>query len=281
MCLLTFLPAGVQPNLDHLHVGAVHNPHGHGYAIVTGHRLLTGRGLDPDAVIDRFARHRAAHPHGPAVFHSRWCTHGRVDLANCHPLRIGRDRRTVLAHNGILPAEVHPRRGDRRSDTRIAADEFIPRLGPLHRPATRARLQRWAGPGNKIVILTVDPAFDRNAYLLNEQQGIWQDRIWYSNDDFRLDPDIDTCMDPVICPHCGGTTPAVDDLCWVCGACWDCGEGAERCFCYTPARLDHQPSATAAPLDDDTGADNRFAAWWSVPAGERPPPSAPGSPPRR
>jgi glutamine amidotransferase len=260
MCLLTFLPAGVQPNLDSLRIGATHNPDGHGYAIIAGDRLLTGRGMDAARVIAEFARRRANHDDGPALFHSRFGTHGSNSLANCHPLPVGGDPRTVIAHNGVLPRDVHPARGDRRSDTRIAAETFIPSLGPLRLARTRATLQRWMGPHNKLVILTIDPAFRQPAYLLNADQGIWHEQAWYSNDGFRPSP-APLGADWVTCRQCSSATPTSDDECWTCGGCLICSDPAS-CLCYTPREAHHR-------LTTGTRTDHRPAwhleldEWWT------------------
>jgi len=185
VCLLTYLPAGVAPDLAALRTGAAANPDGHGYAVVAGDRLLTGRGLDADGLLEEFAHVRDLHPDRPALFHSRLATHGTLGPDNCHPFAVGADPRTVIAHNGILPALVQPRRGDPRSDTRIAAEDLLPALGPLHLRRTRQHLQRWMGPHNLMVLLTVDPRYRRHAYLFNEANGLWHDGTWYSNDSYQ------------------------------------------------------------------------------------------------
>lgn len=253
MCLLSFLPAGVLPDTDALANGALYNPDGHGYAIVTGGELLIGRGMDPVEVIVEFERHRRHHPDGPALFHSRFGTHGSIDVDNCHPFFLGHDQRTVIAHNGVLPNTVHPHKGDDRSDTRIAAEDFLPRFGALSSRRNRQQLQRWMTPDNKIVILTVDRRFRDRAYILNEASGLWQDRIWYSNDGFlpprrgrlwRFDEDSrgvpwwDEDMPLERCPLCSSIVDFSDGDCGLCGLCFDCGEEPADCFCYTPAALD-------------------------------------------
>lgn len=188
MCLLTFLPDGVMPDPDALHRGAERNPDGHGLAIVAGDQLIVRRGMSPHTMIDKLVRLRRRYPAGPALFHSRLATHGTRSLANCHPFAVDGDRRTVLAHNGILPSRVQPTKADPRSDTRIAAEEFRARFGPPHQARVRRRLERWITPFNRIVILTVDPAFTRQAFILNEHAGTWHDGTWYSNHDYQPEP---------------------------------------------------------------------------------------------
>lgn len=281
MCLLTFLPAGVLPDLDALYRGAARNPDGHGLAIlIPAHRSRPGRqgrgsggrgrlivrhDLNPDRLIQAMDQLRRHHLDGPALFHSRLATSGRPGLANCHPFPVDHDRRTVLAHNGILPPDLHPQRRDTRCDTRIAAEEFTTRFGPAHSPQVQRRLERAITPFNKIVILSVDPAFTRPAIVLNEDAGTWRQGIWYSNDDYQpsrrrdhrvdhradhwrdLGPDpgpwhqTDTAVGSGDCPRCGEpVTPAparADTRASSgCGWCWwwtchRCGLVLDDCLC--------------------------------------------------
>jgi hypothetical protein len=257
MCLLTFLPAGVTPDADALSNGTLVNDDGHGFAIVTDGRIVIEHGMDADPLIDAFARLRRRHHDGPALFHSRLGTHGTTRLDNCHPFPVGGDTRTVIAHNGILPKAVQPADNDPRSDTRIAAEEFLPAFGPLRLRRTRLRLERWMTRYNKMVILTVDRRFKQQAYILNESSGIWDGGIWYSNDGYRpprCQPrrpypvwmagswgtstgDSATAVD-----RCGNCWCLVDEegYCPVCGWCLDCGEPECDCLCYQPRRWDRR-----------------------------------------
>ena len=160
MCLLTFLPAGVLPDLTALPNGALLNDDGHGFAIVTGDRLLVRHGMDAEEMIDAFAAARSRAP-------SRA---GAVPLPVRDPRRHrpgqlppvpGRRRRPHRHRPQRCPAPrpCSPPRTDPRSDTRITAEEFLPAFGSLRLRRNRLRLQRWMGPDNKIVILTVDRRF--------------------------------------------------------------------------------------------------------------------------
>jgi Glutamine amidotransferases class-II len=242
MCLLTFYPAGILPDVTTLANGAYVNDDGHGFAIVTGRRILVRRGLDAERMVTSFDHLRGKYPDGPALFHSRFGTHGTIGRHNCHPFRVGGDRRTVLAHNGILPKMVQPREGDTRSDTRIAAEDLLPRkpFGSLGSWRGRDRLAKWLGPGNKIVILTVDPHYRENSYIVNEDRGIWDSGVWYSNNDYR-EPERWEIRDwraAPACPVCHAVD-AVDPyvgFCMECGCCIDCSAPAEYCFCYVPEK---------------------------------------------
>lgn len=185
MCLLTFCPAGIQPDSQGLLRGSVQNNDGHGYAIVHNGRLIIGKGMSAGQVIDEFMTKRAMFPDGPALFHSRFTTHGLTNVENCHPFRVGGDKQTVIAHNGVMPDEVQPRKGDHRSDTRITAESFLPRFGYLSRSRTRQRFGTWMGSYNKVVVLSVNPRFNQQAYIINESSGMWDGGIWYSNSAYK------------------------------------------------------------------------------------------------
>ncbi|MFI9504193.1 hypothetical protein [Nocardia sp. NPDC052566] len=233
MCILTFVKPGISPDLDALRGGAVANPHGHGYAIHTGHTVMVGRGLDADAVITEFASLRERYPDGPALFHSRLATHGPRSVDNCHPFRLGGDARTVLAHNGILPENVHPAAGDLRSDTRIAAEEFLPSgpFGSLDSWAGREQLERWLGT-DKMVLLTVDPAYKHPAYLFNERHGHWDQGSWYSNRSYLSETWATAGYTWMFCDDCGEFNDNSEGPhCWVCGFCADCSRRFPKCVC--------------------------------------------------
>jgi hypothetical protein len=278
MCLLSYFPAGVMPDADALHNGAIFNDDGHGYAIVDpiGNRIIVDRGMVARDMIKSFVETRRRFPDGPALFHSRLATDGWVNLLNTHPFPVGGDPRTVLAHNGIMP--LRPAKHDPRSDTRIVAEEFIPKaFGTLRRRRARLAFERWIQPWNKVVILTVDHRFRDHAFILNEEGGIWDDGAWYSNDMYQGwspskyryawdDGDLAVTSARALESRAAvlGPTDALFDQarrgkpaqrCWncqnpadytlgecpTCGMCFDCGEKPDRCLCYVPSRrLDRQ-----------------------------------------
>lgn len=210
MCLLSYFPPGVQPDADALRCGARCNNDGHGFGILIPGRdeILVFKSMNPTEAVDAFVKARAEHPDGPALFHSRLTTHGQTSTDNCHPFVVNGDPRTVVAHNGILPHDAHPKKVgtimvdkvakdgtpyqvatgiyDDRSDTRILADDLLMKRWPsLDSRHTRKRLTGWLGRGNKILVLTTDPKYKRNSYLFNAELGEWVGGVWYSNSSFR------------------------------------------------------------------------------------------------
>lgn len=269
MCLLTFFPDGVYPTpaaIKALDEGAKFNPDGYGYAMIAGDEILVRKGMDSELVLDLFLEDRKKYPKGPALFHSRIGTDGLTDESNCHPFYVGKDRKTVLAHNGILPRLARPKSlKDRRSDTRILAEVLLPEkpFGYFHSQLARDAFSEWMGPFNKVIILTTNPRYPNNVLIFNQDRGHWNHDAWWSNDSYcgyrstkkaagaivlgprpglgtkDLSGIIEDLDEIKKCPSCNDD--AVDKdyrVCWSCGNCADClaswtnGE----CLCRIPGR---------------------------------------------
>jgi len=191
MCILSYLPQGVGVDRKGLYNGGMNNPDGHGWAIISNDysEIFVGKSMYLGEALDDFERMRKQHIHAPALFHSRWATHGTVDVDNVHPFHVAGSNRTVVAHNGVFHrAEVQPEHGDRRSDTRIFADEvLLNRFKRLDKPTVQQAIADWCTPSNKLVILTVDPRFKNCAFIVNQERGQWDDStgIWHSNSDYK------------------------------------------------------------------------------------------------
>jgi glutamine amidotransferase len=272
--MLTFYPEGVVPaDTTAIANGAAYNNDGHGYAIVAGSRLIIKKSMNADYLIGQFMRDRATHPRGPALFHSRIGTAGATDKSNCHPFHLRGDRRTIVAHNGILPAMAQPSKKDRRSDTRLAADSILPhKFGFLGYAPNRVALAKWAGAWNKLVILTVNPQYSARSYIINESSGVWDGGVWYSNDDYRgwtvpacitrslarsrhVDDGWD-CDTEDECPFCGveGRIDRAARACTLCETCLDCLHCLEGCGCYVPDSLRRR--------DDSAHDEEDYLDWW-------------------
>jgi glutamine amidotransferase len=251
--MLTYIPNGVEIDSDALWNGGISNPDGHGYAIASGSLMIMGKSLNLGDAIDKFMAARDEH-NGPALFHSRWATHGGINVGNCHPFLVGGSFRTVVAHNGILPREAHPRNNDPRSDTRKFADDILPkRFRRLDKPNVRTALTQWCGRGNKLVILTVDRRYQKNAYLINENVGNWDSGtgIWYSNFDYLPTPrwsyvgtssksareSAQVLLAEDRCVICEYGMPDMRGYCFACKACQDCLEDDRDCLCWCRSAL--------------------------------------------
>jgi len=189
MCLLVVCDAHSTPTEEELLQGACRNPDGFGFAIMAGDKIISERTMSAKKSIRRFLELRKQYPEAYALWHCRIATHGVKNEANCHPFTVGGDTQTYLAHNGML--SVPMAENDRRSDTRVFAEEILPAMGgvsALDNDGVFHILEKWA-TGSKIVVMTVDPAAKSNLYILNEKAGEWDnDGVWWSNTYHRPAP---------------------------------------------------------------------------------------------
>lgn len=257
MCMLCVVPPNVMPSREKLENSALNNPHGFGFAIVipSEKRIHAERTMNADTSINRFLEMRGKYPEGYAMWHARFATHGSTSVENCHPFRVGGDRKTYLAHNGILP--VLEDNSD-RSDTRIFAEDMIPSMGGVHaldNPQILNMLEDFT-TGSKVCILTVDPVANKQMYLLHEDKG-WHDEtgVWWSNTTCNLDYSYgykatsktslshfykDDASEWLECESCESyidKKTALEfgyslDFCEVCGSCYGCSSYLDDCLCY-------------------------------------------------
>lgn len=263
MCLLVYMSEYTTASPERLFNASINNPDGFGWAIVEKHEIIKGHGMDFDRVLDDFMEARRVH-HGDALFHLRWTTHGLTDVTNCHPFTIGDDNLSVLAHNGILPVDVP--KTESRSDTRIFAEDWLPAFGGV--PALDDKeffndVERFTR-GSKLVVLTANPDTKYWSYIVNEQDGDWEDGVWWSNDSYKVRsyPKFNGWGSPYFCETSGiyyaerdgkfdeplsdmGTwrcttcsnameidfsDPSWDGRCDLCGVCMYCDEYDCECF---------------------------------------------------
>ena len=261
MCLLCVIKPGFTPTREQLRNAADDNPHGYGYAFHCGDKIITGRGMDADEVIDRFLRLRSGMPNTWAMFHARYTTHGVTDKSNCHPFRVGGQESTVIGHNGIIPIPVA--KGDHRSDTRVFADDWLPEfLTDLDDPKGFADLEKFVG-SSKVAVFTTDERLKFQVYILNEEMGHWSkdDGIWWSNYAYLpsrysqyayssrghnygfgnwWDEHYDTKSktERVECINCYAVLDKdelADDYCYTCYSCLTCNDALTNCKCYGKA----------------------------------------------
>lgn len=179
MCLL-MVTLGEMPNRDYLFNASENNPDGFGFAVNHGDRIVTGRSMKHERLIERFMDEMGKSKNPVGMFHARYTTHGTTTIENNHPFRVDGRYDTVLAHNGIMP--ITPRKGDDRSDTRIFAEDILGSVGleQLDSKAGMQNLENFIG-ASKVAILTNAPELRDSVYILNESMGDWDGDIWWSN----------------------------------------------------------------------------------------------------
>jgi len=253
VCLLLVCSPNSVPKKQNLQTSACNNPHGFGYAIITPDGIITGKGMSAKKTINKFLALRKQYPASYAMFHARYATHGVKNEENCHPFKVGGSTDTYLAHNGVL--DVHINAGDRRSDTRVFAEDILPSMGgvsALDNDNVWQMVSKWAS-GSKIAIFTTDPKAKDMVYIINEKSGHWDnDGIWWSNYSYcdkkywetftystGKEYQEEKTWDTTECVGCGAF--AFEDAnpyyCEMCLTCYDCmGIQGDTCLCWTPER---------------------------------------------
>ena len=183
MCIICYSPAGSTITEEQIKNSNRSNPDGFGWAVRTPQGIVRGHSMHPDDALNKFMDLRSRYADFDAMYHARITTHGKTNLSNCHPFIVGDDR-TVLAHNGMLPIE--PVKGDDRSDTKVFAEDVLTRkgLGILDRASSFRKIQKWMS-GSKMVIMTDRDDMLKDTYILNEEDGLWDSGLWFSNSSYK------------------------------------------------------------------------------------------------
>lgn len=276
MCMITYIPGGIEVPVKGIQNGSIINNDGHGWAVAAGGDMLVGKSMIFQEALDGFLEARAELGQGSVgLFHSRFGTHGEEGEFNIHPFYVG-DEGTVMAHNGILPSRYLPTLGDRRSDTRIFVDRHTSFVdNPNGVPSRRggAMLGRKIGTGNKLVFLSIRSGQPKTR-IVNVNQGVQVDGVWYSNDgylmdyswyglryrrpmdkydwddevkgserytgwdDYLADKQVVVYEDEGPCDTCGSVDLDYElGMCNSCVTCLDCKDNFAYCLCWRPGGL--------------------------------------------
>lgn len=261
MCIAIYCNVGHTLSETEIRTSWSNNPDGAGFAYVgMDGTLQTFRTMSLNAFVDEYQSVTGEHAtRSDFVVHFRLATHGTTDVDNVHPFY--QDEQTLVVHNGILST---PTLGDGRSDTATFVQDYLPKLGAtwMDVPEMWELVSEYCS-GSKLIVMTVNPNAECNAYIVNEADGHWSDDggIWYSNgtycnaraswpnlrswDQWTETSPVDTLARCEMCTECAVVTDRVTgtDVCYACGTCQECGGDVDgpayACTCDTRPRSSH------------------------------------------
>jgi glutamine amidotransferase len=181
MCIIAMIPSkAARPNKAVLENCWESNPDGAGlmYPDATRGILVVDKGhMTLESLLAAFDK---APEKQPVCVHFRIATHGLKDAANTHPHIVWPDE-VAMVHNGILPIGAPANSAE--SDTARFARMVLPML-PKKWWANAALvhlIEEYMGGGNKMVMMDKEGCYK----ILNEEAGLWDQGVWFSNQGFR------------------------------------------------------------------------------------------------
>jgi glutamine amidotransferase len=196
MCIAIYKPAHKDIDRETLERCYDANPDGCGLAFIENGELSIYASMNFEDFYDLYLECLAEAPESPFLLHFRIATHGSVDEDNCHPFFI--DDEHVFMHNGtITPMTQYCNRGRGKSDTVEFGERILENLpdGWFMNKAIKALIEHYIG-WSKIVVMDADGNVD----IFNEDKGVWDNGIWYSNTTYK--PIIKTFISDSIWEQC-------------------------------------------------------------------------------
>lgn len=173
MCLAIFKPADKDIALSHLKAGWQGNSHGAGFAYVRKNKVESEKGFMK--LQDFLTAYEAAakkNKKSPFLIHFRITSMGHGGADNTHPHLF---QHGALIHNGTIYG-TGAQHGVGPSDTAKFAEMYGPKLTYLTVQKHKAELDA-ALKHNRFALLYNDGRHQ----IINEDEGVWIDGVWYSN----------------------------------------------------------------------------------------------------
>lgn len=174
MCIAIMKPKGIEISKEILKTCSEANKDGCGYAYVKDKTIYIKKFMKFD---DFYKSYKEDKDYSNMLIHFRIATHGKVEVNNCHPFKL--NDRMALIHNGVISGY-----GDRenKTDTKDFIDKVIGNISwKLWKNPSYRELVGKAIGYSKLVILDIND----NTYIINENNGSWDEGVWYSNNSYK------------------------------------------------------------------------------------------------
>ena len=174
MCIAILKPQGKSLSRELLYNCYTNNPDGCGFAYHTGDDVVINKFMDFEDFYKEYVKYDGKYT---MLIHFRIATHGAIELDNCHPFVL--NHRMALIHNGVITGY-----GDKatKSDTRDFIDKVIGNISwKMWKNQSFCELVGNAIGYSKLAILDKTGGY----VIINEQKGLWEDGVWFSNSSFK------------------------------------------------------------------------------------------------
>lgn len=179
MCIAILKPKGAKITDEALTNAFNHNKDGAGLAYTVNDTIYIQKGIFNLKTFINAVRTAEEKAEKDMLIHCRIGTSGLLDKNNCHPHIIS--EQCVLIHNGMLDIDV-PKESN-VSDTVIFIEKYLKPLDKdfYNNPALLGLIEQAIGSYNKFVLLPNSG----EGIIINEQAGIWDNGVWYSNETYK------------------------------------------------------------------------------------------------
>lgn len=185
MCIIALIPSGKQITKQTLKTCWENNTHGGGFCYTNGKSVETHKEMSSfKRFYNDFVYARQNFPQSTFIVHFRISTHGKINEDNCHPFKV--NNKIAFAHNGIIHNST---KSEHYSDTVMFNEEVLKTLPSyfLFNPTMHKLIQAYIGSGSKLAFLT----HDNKHIIINEQAGVWDDGVWFSNQGYQRSKYLD------------------------------------------------------------------------------------------
>ena len=174
MCIAIMKPKDKTISKDVLQTCCNNNKDGMGFAYVDDDSIIIKKYMNFDSF---YKDYKSVENKSNMLIHFRIATHGKVELNNCHPFKL--NNHMALVHNGIISGY-----GDKEkiTDTQDFINKVIGKISyKMWKNPSYRELVGDAIGYSKFAILDNKG----NVYIINEEKGVWDNGIWYSNSSYK------------------------------------------------------------------------------------------------
>jgi len=189
MCIAIWKDKNLTISKDRLLQCFNSNPDGAGFMYVDNKQLKVQKGFFK---FDDFWQAYQQHELKKCVIHFRIKTHGSISVDNCHPFEITNSLGFV--HNGVISGYGEGDISDTRDFNNLILKPLVSKWGnlSLFEPAIKHLIEERIGY-SKLIFLDRQGKHE----IFNENKGVWDDEVWYSNSSYKPSPVVSRTIPPI------------------------------------------------------------------------------------